>query len=69
MHLETDTSTKLHTKQFEITLITKPDDLRKLTGKDPMPSWLIGEKIVEAINKGNTHIKLNVHDAFLQYNV
>jgi hypothetical protein len=57
------------TKQFEVTLLAKPEDIQKLTGKDPMPSWVIGEKIAEAIHKGITHIKLNVHEAFLQYHV
>ena len=57
------------TKQFEVTLIASSEDLRKLTGKDPMPSWVMGEKIAEAMNKGLTRIKLNIHETFLRYQV
>ena len=38
-------------KEFEVKLLANPEDLRKLTGKDPMPSWVIGEKIAEAIER------------------
>lgn len=71
MQTENDklTAPRRNPKQFEVTLLANPEDLQKLIGKDPMPSWLIGEKIAEAVRKGLLHIKLNLHDAFLQYNV
>jgi hypothetical protein len=61
-------TTKNNLKTIEVTLQLDETDLEKLKS-NPMPSWIMGEKITEELLKGSNRINVNVKDTFCRYHV
>jgi hypothetical protein len=55
-------------KTVEVTLQFDEDDMEKLK-HNPMPAWVMGEKIAEKLIKGAHHINVNLKDTFDRYRV